>query len=248
MLRRAVLRAACFGALLGLSGAVHGGIVSYTVDPSQSTLTLSGAVRYYFNGSNFGFVPQSGGAMVASFGGTITGDLTNSVLTVSGGSAITALANPAGPFLPAGPGTVDAYGMLTFGSGGSSAANRIYDAQLDLTSGTLTDGSAFTGTVAYAGSSGGIFPFFNSEPQPLAGVSAGSAAAGLVSLTTSGFVETLTVPIDSNLILFGNGTGVEMRLTGSIVATRTVPAPGAAAVVGLAAVGALGRRRRASGR
>lgn len=228
--------------VVALSIVAHAEVVTFQVDPSRSTLSLSGAVRYYFNGSVFGFGAQAAGALDADFGGTITGDLVGSSLSLLGGSAIMAQANPAGAFLPVGPGTVDVFGMLT-ASAGNVFPNRMYDIVLDLSGGTASPGSAFGGNVSYTGGSGGIFPFFDAAPQSLAGVTAPNTAVGLVDLTISGDVQTLTIPINANLILFGNGTGVETRLTGSLVATRMIPAPGAA---GLWAAGALlcGRRRR----
>lgn len=226
--------------------------VTYTIDPMQSSLALSGAVRYYFNGSVFGFAEQDSGSLVASYGGAITGDLAGSDLTFTGGSAITALANPAGPFDPAGPGTVDVYGMQTFS--GSSASNRMYDIVLDLVGGTASDGLAFGGAVGYIGDSGGIFPFFSSinslppgTPHPLAGITASNTAATPVSLVTIGNVQTLTLPIDTNLVLFNsNNTGVETRLTGTLVATRVVPEPASALLVTALGSLLLARRRRAA--
>ncbi len=234
--------AVVLGVAMGGASLAHAEIVSFNVDPARSTLVLSGAVRYYFNGSVFGFGEQAPGSLAAAYAGTITGDLDGSTITFGGGSSIVGLANPAGPFLPAGPGSTDVYGMRTF-SAGTFADNRMYDLVLDLTGGAATSGAAFGGSIAYVGGSGGIFPYFDASPRSLAGVSAANTGGGLVSLTLDGDVQTLTIPIDTNLILFGNGTGVETRLTGSLVATRVVPAPGA----GLAMIGALGlftRRRR----
>ncbi|MGD9691726.1 MAG: hypothetical protein AB7G17_02675 [Phycisphaerales bacterium] len=217
--------------------------VTYSVDTSRSALTLSGAVRYYFNGSVFGYAEQGAGSLMASYGGTITGELVGSSLSFAGGSNIVGLANAAGPFLPAGPGTTDVYGMQTFASGGGHAFNRIYDVALDLTGGAASHGAAFSGSVAYIGESGGIFPFFDPTPRSLAGVSATNTAGVAVSIMTAGFVETITIPFDVNLILFGNGTGAEMRLTGEIVATREIPAPGAGALM-MVGAGWAARRRR----
>jgi len=216
--------------------------VSFDIDETQSSLSLSGAVRYYFNGSVFGFAEQSAGSLTTAYDGFISGDLIGDSLSLTGGSLITALANPSGPFAPAGPGTVDAYGMQTFSAGGGQAFNRMYDISLDLTSGSATHGTAFAGNIAYAGSSGGIFPFFDAAPINLAGVTAANTALGNVSIISDGTTQILTIPIDVNLIYFGNGTGVETRLTGLIIATRAVPTPGTLPLLALA--GIIGPRRR----
>lgn len=243
-MRLSVTAAVASAALFGTAPAVLGEIVSFDIDSSRSSLTLSGAVRFYFNGSVFGFAEQGPGSLVASYGGTITGDLVGSDLAFSGGSVITGLANPSGPFMPSGPAVTDVYGMQTFSAGGGQAFNRMYDLTLDLMSGVASDGVAFGGDVAYIGDSGGIFPFFDALPRTLVGVTATNATAGSVSLISDGFVQTLTIPIDVNLVLFGNGTGVETRLTGALVATRAVPGPGAIGLLALAACGSLRRRQR----
>lgn len=72
-----------------------------------------------------------------------------------------------------------------------------------------------------------------------------STGPGIVSLVSDGLVQTLTIPIDVNLILFGNGTGVETRLTRALVATRVVPSPGAACALALGGALVAARRRRA---
>ena len=226
--------------------------VTYTIDPQQSSLTLSGAVRYWYNGSVFSFNELAPGSLTTSYGGTITGNLSGSTLTFTGGSAVTAQENPLPPFNPTTPAGVDNYGAFTFASGPATAENRLFDLVLDFTAGTATDGAAFTGTVGYIGGSGGIFPFYSSinllpanTVHPLAGLTASNTAATTVSLATIGNVQTLTLPIDTNLVLVNiNYTGVETRLTGTLVATRVVPEPASATL--LAAAGALliARRRR----
>lgn len=228
-----------------LTAAAQAAHVTYQIDPSRSELALSGAVRYYFNGSVFGFSPQGEGSLLARFGGTISGTLSDSTLTLAGGSSITGLANTAGPFLPLGPGAVDVYGITTWSNNGM-ANNRMFDITLDLPTGAATHGAPFAGSVAYTGQSAGIFPFFSgsqTDALSLAGITSANTSAAPVSLSADGPVETLIIPIDAQLILFGNGTGVETRLTGSIVATRLVPAPGAASLLALGLLGAARRRR-----
>ncbi len=241
---RSVARFALVLTTLSAGTAASADTVAYTVDPARSRLVLSGAVRAYHNGSVWSFNPVATGSMEAAFGGSITGEHDGSSLTLSGGSSILALANPAGPFAPPGPGSVDVFGMRTFANAGSVADNRMYDLTLDLLSGVLSDGSAFSGIVAYSGNSGGIFPFFDPAPLALAGAPGNNTAPGLVSLSSAGVVETLTIPINANLrYARANGTGVETRLTGSIVATRIIPSPGAPAALAIAATATLRRRR-----
>src|SRR5512147_2192945 len=75
--------------------------VTMSLNSSQSYLDASGNAF----GLNFG--PQAPGAMRSYFGGYIVADYTAGVFTFSGGSAITGINNPAGPFssvpYPGGP-------------------------------------------------------------------------------------------------------------------------------------------------
>jgi hypothetical protein len=215
-------------------------LATFYVDPAQSRLTLSGGIAN--PASFFGFFPVGPGSMEAAFGGTIVADRDGSSLTVSGGSSITALANPGGPFLPAGPGNVDVFGMVTNSFNGT-ANNRMYDVVLDLVSGSLSHGSAFSGNVAFIGG-GGIFPFFRPDPLPLVYFPVSNFSASAISLTSDGTVETLTIPIDTNLFATSDDRSyVLTRLTGTLVATSVVPAPAATALLGMAGL-VMSRRRR----
>ena len=218
--------------------------LTYEVDTTQSSLTLSGAVRYYFNGSVFGFGGQTAGSLTTAYGGTLNLVANGGGYTFGAGSTLNALENPDAPFLPAGPG-MDAYGMLTASRSGL-ANNRMWDISLDLSGGDVEDGTPYTGFLAYAPGSSGIFPFFDANPIDLSlGQSANNVSANPFTLATNGNIETLTLPVNANLIYFSsNGqAGVETRLIGTIVATRVIPEPATGAFV-LLSTAALMRRRR----
>src|SRR5690349_5278969 len=85
------------------AGTAQGAVVTYTIVPELSSLSMGGDVL----GAPLG--PQAPGGDVANYQGTITGDLTGGVLTFSGGSAIDAMLNPNGPFIPATDGVEDNY-------------------------------------------------------------------------------------------------------------------------------------------
>lgn len=218
--------------------------VTYTIDPQQSSLTLSASIATS-NNSVFGFVELAPGSLTTRYGGTIVGDLAGSTLTFSGGSAITAMENPLPPFNPTTPAGVDNYGAWTFALGPSSAENRLFDIVLDITTGSATSGSATTATFAYLASSRVITPFVNGNtPYTLTGAQTNSSAS-LVQLQTVGVTETLTLPVRLFNIVNGtpqSGALLYTTLEGTIVASRAIPEP---ALVGVAAlVGVLSLRKR----
>lgn len=116
------------------------------VQPSLSSLDLSG------NAFFLPYQPQAPGGLTASMSGTISADLTSGVFTFSGGSSITAVVNPAGPFdtAPNEVGIVPAnYGVT--GSGpvfpvGNALVKGIYrNLVFDFSAGTAQNGSPMSG-------------------------------------------------------------------------------------------------------
>lgn len=201
--------------------------VTYTLDPARSSLTMGGEVL------GVAVVPQAAGANLATYQGTITGDLSGGLLTFTGGSLIDAQLNPAGPFVPASAGVEDNYGLLA-----DTIPVVFRDLSFDITSGTVQDGLA---------PSGMSFPAAFVIDSPLASGAdtdnTANTSAAFASLVTAGGLETLTIPIlrDS-----GAGGALHIVLEGQLVATRLVPEP---ATMGLASWGLLGcvwgyRRRR----
>lgn len=235
-----VLTAIAVGAVAPASRAAT---VVYNVDSSQSSLALSGLAFGLLYG------PQVPGSNVDKWGGTITADLTAGVLTFTGGSNITAVLNPLGPFSTA-PGTQpqvgDNYGVTAAGpvaGFGDAIVNGAYrNLSLDITAGTATNGAATAGmSLQFTGASVldyGIF--INGNPFQAASstlnASGANTSVGLVSLTPT----SVTIPVKfqtpgSNRLEIWQGT---------IVATM-VPEP-STAVLGLLCGFAtlLGRRRK----
>ena len=238
-----------FGLLVAIGAGVYfpatsqAAPVVYTIDSTQSSITLSG---------NAFFLPyqaQQPGSLTDFWGGTIAADLTGNTLTFSGGSNIVANLHPLSPFstvpypsVPAG----DNYGV--YGAGtiplpyGNVVVNGAYRSlSLDILTGTATDTLApssmslqFTGSsklewgaTTDAGPTGGV--------SSLAGVSGTNSTPSLVSLTPT----TLTLPVKFQT----PGSNRLEVWQGTIVATL-VPEPSSVVLGGLCGIGLLVRMRR----
>jgi len=233
---------ACALAFLPLStGAVT---VTYNVVSGSSTLTMSG------NAFGIAYAPQSPGALVDAWGGTITGDLTGGVLTLSGGSAITALLNPAAPFTtapyppaggvdnygPTGTGFVTGFGLVTI-----NGAYR--DLTLDITAGTVVNGAApagmtlqFTAGKLDWGAASAVPPYtpIAGGTSSLIGVNGANTDANLATLTPT----MLVLPVTFHT----TGSNRYEDWTGTIVAV--IPEPAAAGLVGFGLLALATLRRR----
>ena len=232
--------ALALAAALTLPTSTNAATVTFNINSSLSSLTMSGAA--------FG-LPISGqggnaNALVDSWSGTITADLTAGVLTFTGGSVITAVLNPLTPFSTfpnPGAGGVDNYGV--FGSGLVSGVGLVLQLNgayrslsLDITSGTAANGVAPTGmNMAFTGGqlSWGAVVAPNTPAggnSSMVGITGLNTDANLASLSlgTGLFGDTLTLPVTFHTI----GSNRFEDWTGTIVAV--VPEPSTLALTGLA--------------
>ncbi len=229
-------------ALLFLSLPLHADALTFTVDPTRSALTLSGSAFA------LPFTPQGGNAqaLVTSYAGTIQANLSAGVLTFTGGSAITGQLNPGHPFTPAGTGT-DNYGVAASGFvpgfGVATISGAYRDFTLDITAGTAQNGlaaagmslSLTAGKLDYSGSLSGT--------SSLVGAGGANTSAGLVSLTSAGGFDTLSLPVHFQI----TGSNRVQEWDGTLVAVAPVPEPSSLAFIGLGLAGlAYGARRQSA--
>jgi len=221
--------------LLACTSLAHAAIVTFTIDPVLSSLTLAADIM------GVPLLEQTAGSLFDAYNGTITGDLIAGTLTFTGSSVITAAANPAAPgsgFLPAGAGVENYAVTIPAGLGGGSIAFR--DMVFDITSGSVLSGSPSSATFAFTAGHGdydaaafGVGSLDLTGEAPVANASGANATITVVGLT-----ETLTIPI--SLTYTGD---VNATFTGQLIATRTIPEP-TSLVLGLAGLLSILRRRR----
>lgn len=225
---------AAAAAFLGCSPA-QAALVTYDIDEFVSGLTLSGT----FAGQPI--VEQSPGSLFDFWDGTITGDLLGGTLTFSGGSSVVALANPFGPFGPAGSGVENYGGQVPAFLAVAATRDMIFD----LTSGSVTHGASAAGTstiTTLIGRSDYFVAPATSGSSNFAGKTALNQSLGVVSITESLGVETLNLPMS---FTYTSSNGIIQTFTGSMVATRPVPEP-TSALLAAAGVAIVATRRRRS--
>ncbi len=229
---RRILSSLAIGALLAIPAVTHAqNNFTLAVQSISSSLTLSGGA--------FGltYTPQVTGADVTSYSGTILANLTGGVLTFSGGSSITALVNPAGPFTTApNPIGIEAgnYGPTASGvitGFGSSIVNGVYkNIVMNITAGTAQNGVAPTGMtmqIATGTLDYGILVLPStpvSGSSNLAGVSGANTSASLVSFDGT----TLILPVTFQTT---GGSGRVENWNGTLLAVA-IPEPTTIALLG----------------
>jgi hypothetical protein len=249
-------------ALMSVALSSQAAMLTFTVDQGASYLNLSGLIAYHYpspTDAGLPFSPQKTGSTNDQWGGTIKADLTGGVLTFTGGSVITAAANPSAPFVgnPGHTTGIENYGVLSSGliSIGSLSVTGSYQGlALDIPAGTAQNGSAPSGmSLSFTG---GALEYSYNIPalgapgtgtslMQSSGGTGANTSAELVSLTTVGTTELLILPIQFQTT---GGTGRVENWSGEIIALATIPEPSTITVallgLGLLAARVRGRTRR----
>ncbi len=211
-----------------MTNALSAATDTFVVNPDLSSLSLSGTV------AGQSAKEQASGSMTTQVGGKITIEQAGSFLQFPGGSQLILYTN--GTWQPAlgggsgsAPGNFGGKASLLFLTAYAALRNTQFDVTspaLSLTSDTFDSGSLSFGFLT---NSGAVFDYnvgtFGSGSVVLTGLSTNNVTTKS-SLSTTGGVQTLTIPIDTKFYmkLLVEGDTV-LNIKGQIVATRTVQAP-----------------------
>jgi hypothetical protein len=238
------------GIALAFFNAAFAADVTYTLDPTASSLSVSGDL------AGTPAQQQSAGSLITSYSGTIHADRGAGTIQFLSGSSLDAALQSQNqePRSDGGSGAEPAdYGRTAIGG---TIAVQVVEALRDWNFGLESDnpinvtGSTFTGSdVGMAVASGESFWMYGTQSgdKDFSGLFAFNSASTPPTLSTSGSIETLTLPLRGQWGYGVQTTGdSSLVFSGTIVATRTVPEPGTMAAMAAAVVGlGLTRRRRA---
>ena len=219
-----------FGATLFLYGRAQAAPEVFTIDGSQSQITLSGQVAGYT------FSAQGAGSLTTTYSGSINADISGSTIQFTGSSAIIAKAN--GVWQPGvggagGSSAAADYGAVAsagfFGTAYGAARNVVLDMASPLltVTGTNFDSSALV--FSFATGSSSSFDYYNGflggGSLSLTGNST-NTVANAASLTTAGASQKLFIQLNAQFSFTLLSTGdTPLTLTGQIVATNSSVAP-----------------------
>ena len=227
-----LLEALLSAGLCLISTAIRAEEMQFTVDPSRSSLTISGTF------ASFAIAPQSPGSLTTSYGGIIEADVTSSNVFFWGGSLIAALTNGNWEPGPDGaPGTAPAdYGgkvVNLFVNGKAALRDVLFDVTSDvlpINGGTFDPQGLqfnfvpnFTSVIDYAYSLTLGNP--GSGRQVLSGASTNSASTN-ATVVTQGDETVLIIPVDiMGSVIVADPYEVQYRFRGQLVATAAATAP-----------------------
>ncbi len=231
-------------------------ILTYTVDPTRSSLTVSGT----YSGAPLSAQPGIPDSLAADYAGTITADRDFTADTFQMTSAtISAQDNNSTALLSiVGSGN---YGFSTPSGADVESADFwgiLFDFSFSVSSPTISPASGFqmsllsatisSGQINYTGSSGGTGATRRGGGGDASFLQLSddlSPGSGLGSLTDAGNVETLMLPIEMDYTTDIGTTPLDLHFSGNIVATASVPEPTSLSIGGALSILLLIRRGRA---
>jgi hypothetical protein len=211
----------------------------FVIDPTQSQVTLSGNLKA-FGELSAPITAQDPGSLTASYTGTINANVGSGTIQFTGSSLIEAQTNS----VPQQPAVGGAAGSAPADYGGTAQQQffgttitvvmAVRNLTLDLTSPVvpLSSGSFAATSLEFTFSTNGDGSIDYDSPAlgeaDTAGLTGNStdAASTQATLTTTGTVQVLTIPINMTFT-DGSGTldGTTLNMVGQIVATQTALPP-----------------------
>lgn len=218
---------------LGLAVSTTGSSLAavFTLDPTRSSVTLSGNVM----GNTF--QEQKAGSLTAQFEGTLNADVTDTSIVFTGSSVLAA--RNSGEYEPLAGGAAGR-APANYGAKAStllaSAVAAVRNTQFDVTSPAIAvSGGAFnSGSLTFQFLTSGqgsldykVSGFISMQGGlPLEGIATNRVTTG-ATISTSGGTQTLTIPVDTDFLftlLSANDT--TLTLSGQLVAVRSVGTAG----------------------
>ena len=205
--------------------------VTFTIDNSQSVITVSGLIV------NFAMTPQGPGALITSYSGSINADPSGSTIQFTGGSSINAHTN--GIWQPVAGGTAGSasadYGAVASVNyppfGFITVYGGLRNISFDVTSPVLpVTGGGFNGTnlVFSFASINAALDYYSgilNGSLALTGYATNTVATGATE-TVNGSKETLVIPIDATFYFkLKSANDTTVHLTGQLVATNVIAPP-----------------------
>ena len=198
--------------------------VTYTIDPSQSTLSATGALS--------GNTPsaQTFGSNITSYTGTISANRASTSIQFTAGSSIDANLQPSQqrPDIGGDDGKAPAdYGWVAPGSFGATVYAAFRDLIFDLSSDPLTVAAngnfdrAFD--IIYTSGSVDWNSGFQWDTKDFTGSDLFNQSPNTPNLSVANGIETLTLPVRFSKIFSVTTTGDStLRLSGTLIATRSL--------------------------
>jgi hypothetical protein len=206
-----------------LVGAGQTKAAVFTIDSSQSQITISGTV------SGFTFTAQGSGSLTAPYKGNINATVSGSTMRFTGLSAVAAITN--GVWMPAAGGAAGSapanYGAQVFilfiGTGYGAERNLVLDIASPLLTLTQTNFDSSKLVISVVTNSNPAFDYttgLQSGSVELSGIATNSIATGS-SISTNGDLVRLVVQINTTFTDTNNNV---LILAGTIVANNSLSA------------------------
>jgi hypothetical protein len=248
----AVLSCAAAGMAMMFAARADAAVVQYTIDPTQSSLTITGTF-----GGDTGPTQQTSGSLTTSYSGFIDADRQASSIQILISSRMNAALQgsdqapaPDGESTSDAPADYGRQGDVTFVSSQIPGVEAFRDVLLDIDSAvepiSANSFDSDFGLGFQTGTADWAFGGTAFGQEEFAGLGTSSTSATDSTVEIIGGVERLTLRINTGPITY-TGAGTEnssVGFTGTIVATRAIPEPTSLAALAAGAGLLLARRRR----
>ena len=247
---RSLIGLVLVAAVMPVAGA-FGDMVTYTVDPARSSLTISGTWGSLPIQPDIAATPPDPNGLAASFVGTITanrnlpGSLqieTASIAAQNGGALFAPFMSPANYGFNTGQNEFGAIRGFSFALSSPVITSATFDAAI-LTA-VVSSGQLDFAILTAKSPSLPSPPVFDETDGYVAMLASLPLESGNATLGDAGGIETLTIPIETSLTLQVGGEPLVVHFSGTIVASDAVPEPATLSLFALVLVQSLIRRRQ----